>query len=99
MTLNMNYDDPEPTDEEKTAWAAHNKPKPIPYRVRRVAISEREHFYNLVEKLGNELNKQAEDHYHPIKIHPHDYHNYRETYAYTIIFYYMPNGPAFTPPF
>lgn len=75
-------------------WSSF-EPKPVPYKVRRIRTDRGEHDLNMT--LEGLLNEMAKEHYHPIRFHNHDRTDY--TYAYTVIFYYMPNGPAFTPPF
>lgn len=68
---------------------------PKPYLVQRVSTDRSEH--DLHTSLQELLNSMAKDNYHPIKIEA----TYNSTYVirYTLIFYHMPNGPAFTPPF
>lgn len=67
--------------------------RPEPYKVKRIFSEESMHVLN--QKLEVKLNEMAEDNYHPIKV---DFYTDLNPY-YIVIFYYMPNGPAFTPPF
>lgn len=76
-------------------WANLAKPDPEPYKVQRISTDRSETDLNLT--LTGLLNENAKNNYHPIKITPHI--RGEHIWAYTVIFYYMPAGPSFTPPF
>lgn len=74
--------------------------RPKPYRVRKVTVIDtgnRE--VVLPSKLQELLNNQAMEDYHPLRFEPMLTGPHRSTYGYIVVFYYAPNGPAFTPPF
>lgn len=100
-----NANDPDMDNEGRDGpWATpvgDSDSKSVPYRVRRITSDVGENDLNFF--LAGLLNTMATENYHPIRFHSHEIkgtsisNNY--IYAYTVIFYYMPNGPAFTPPF
>lgn len=67
------------------------EPKPKQYLVNRVYSDASESHLNY--QLADLLNKKAEENYHPIKI------DRIAVDSYIVIFYHMPAGPSFTPPF
>lgn len=77
-------------------WAKDKEPPlPKPYLVQRISTDRSENELN--RSLQQLLNSMAKDNYHPIKIEAT--HSSSYIISYTLIFYHMPNGPAFTPPF